>query len=188
MSLLRPLSLGLATLTTGLVAGFFYAYACSVTLGTARLDDAGYIATMQAINATVRNAVFAFSFFGALVALVVALAVHLRSGWTVSTQLVALALVLYAVGGFGLTMAISVPLNEDLAEVSLDAPPETLAQARQDYEGDWNLWNGVRTAFSTAAFLALIAGPLVRVRRPVAAADTQRRASVAIDHPAARDA
>ena len=27
----RPLTLTLATLTTGLISGFFYAYACSVT-------------------------------------------------------------------------------------------------------------------------------------------------------------
>jgi uncharacterized membrane protein len=184
MSLLRRLSLGLATLTTGLTAGFFYAYACSVTLGTARLDDAGYVATMQAIHDTVRNPVFAFGFFGALISLVLALAIHIRHGWTVSTWLVALAFVLYAAGGFALTMAISVPLNEDLARVSLNAPPETLAQARQDYEGDWNLWNGIRTGFSTAALLALIAAPLVRARRSVAAPILRPNKSTMLDRPA----
>lgn len=64
-SLARPLTLILATLTTGLISGFFYAYACSVTLGLALLPDEQYIQAMQAINATVRNGVFAFSFFGA---------------------------------------------------------------------------------------------------------------------------
>src|SRR3712207_1148289 len=75
-SVARPLTLTLATLTTGLIAGFFYAYASSVTLGLALLPDEQYIEAMQAINATVRNGVFAFGFFGAVVSLLSALAVH----------------------------------------------------------------------------------------------------------------
>src|SRR4028118_7780 len=65
----RPLTLTLATITTGLIAGFFYAYACSVTLGLALLPDEQYVEAMQAINATVRNGVFAFGFFGAALSL-----------------------------------------------------------------------------------------------------------------------
>jgi hypothetical protein len=60
----RLLTLTLATLTTGLISGFFYAYACSVTLGLALLPDGQYVEAMQAINATVRNGLFAFGFFG----------------------------------------------------------------------------------------------------------------------------
>ncbi len=36
-----------ATVATGLVAGFFYAYACSVMVGLARTDDLTFISTMQ---------------------------------------------------------------------------------------------------------------------------------------------
>jgi hypothetical protein len=36
-SIACPLTLILATLTTGLISGFFYTYACSVTLGLALL-------------------------------------------------------------------------------------------------------------------------------------------------------
>lgn len=162
MPLLRPLSLGLATLTTGLIAGFFYAYACSVTLGTARLDDTDYIATMQAINATVRNPMFAFSFFGSLLSLGLAAFVHLRHGRTPRACLTLLAFITYALGGFALTLGINVPLNEELARVRLDGTAQALAQARQVYEGSWNVWNAVRTVCSTAAFLLLIAAPFTR--------------------------
>src|SRR3712207_4699968 len=75
-SVARFFSLGAATFTTGLISGFFYAYACSVTLGLALLPDEQYVEAMQAINATVRNGVFAFGFFGAVVSLLSALAVH----------------------------------------------------------------------------------------------------------------
>ena len=49
-SAVRVLSLAGATLTTGLIAGVFYSYAVSVTLGLAAQPDASYVATMQAIN------------------------------------------------------------------------------------------------------------------------------------------
>ena len=162
--LLRTLSLGLAVLTTGLIAGFFYAYACSVTLGTARLDDVEYVATMQAINASVLNPIFALSFFGAPIALVVASAVHLRQGLTPRAGLVLLALLLYGLGGFALTIGVNVPLNEELARLGPGVDGRALAEARQGYEIRWNAWNVVRTICSIAAFVSLIAASSVRQR------------------------
>jgi uncharacterized membrane protein len=160
-SVARPLSLGTATLTTGLISGFFYAYACSVTLGLALLPDEQYIEAMQAINATVRNGVFAFSFFGAVLSLLLALAVHLPRLRTRRFVLMALAAVLYIGGGFMVTFLVNVPMNEELARVG-EVGPAALAQARAEYEGPWNLWNGVRTIFSSLAFLALIGACLSR--------------------------
>ena len=162
-SIARPLSLIAATLTTGLIAGFFYAYACSVTLGLARLPDDQYIEAMQAINATVRNRVFAFSFFGAVLSLLVALAIHAPLPRSRSFILVALAAVLYIGGGFMVTFLVNVPMNEELARVG-DAAPEVLARIREGYEGPWNFWNGIRTLFSSLALLALISACLSRPR------------------------
>ena len=160
-SIARPLSLVAATLTPGLIAGFFYAYACSVTLGLARLPNGQYVEAMQAINATVRNGVFAFSFFGAVLSLLVALAIHASRPRSRSFILVALAAVPYIGGGFMVTFLVNVPMNEELARVG-DAAPEVLAQIRADYEGPWNFWNGVRTVFTTLAFLTLIGACLSR--------------------------
>jgi uncharacterized membrane protein len=160
-SVARLLSLTLATLTTGLISGFFYAYACSVTLGLGLLSDEQYVEAMQAINATVRNGVFAFSFFGAVLSLLLAVAVHgprLRSR---RFLLIALAAVLYIGGGFMVTFLVNVPMNEELARVG-DLSPAALAQIRAEYEGPWNFWNGVRTVFSSLAFVALIGACLSR--------------------------
>lgn len=154
-----------ATVTTGLISGFFYAYACSVTLGTALLPDEQYIATMQNINATVRNGVFGFSFFGAAVSLIFALAIHARQPRSARFVLLALACAVYVGGGFLLTMLVNVPMNEELATVSLDAPARVLAEARAAYEEPWNFWNGVRTVFSTLAFGLCIAACLYRNKR-----------------------
>ena len=163
-SIARPLSLVAATLTVGLIAGFFYTYACSVTLGHALLSDEQYVAAMQAINATVRNGVFAFSFFGAVLSLLVALAIHAPRPRSRSFILVALAAVLYIGGGFMVTFLINVPMNEELARVSVvELGTAALAQIREG-EGPWNFWNGVRTVFSSLAFLALIGACLSRSR------------------------
>ena len=45
-----------------------------------------------------------------------------------------------------------------------EAAPAALSRARAEYEGPWNFWNGVRTLFSSLAFLALIGACLSRVR------------------------
>jgi uncharacterized membrane protein len=158
----RALALELATLTTGLIAGFFYAYACSVTRGLALLPDDRYVAAMQAINATVRNGVFAVSFFGAVLTLLAALALHVPRPRSVRFVLVALACLLYVGGGFMLTLLVNVPMNEELASVAANAAPETLARARAGYEGPWNFWNGVRAVFSSLAFVALVGACLSR--------------------------
>jgi uncharacterized membrane protein len=52
-------------------------------------------------------------------------------------------------------------MNEELARVG-DLGPAALAQVRAEYEGPWNFWNGVRTVFSSLAFLTLIGACLSR--------------------------
>ena len=157
----RLLTLTLATLTTGLISGFFYAYACSVTLGLALLPDGQYVEAMQAINATVRNGLFAFGFFGAALSLLLALAAHAPRPRSRRFVLIALACVLYIGGGFMVTFLVNVPMNEELARVG-EASPMALAQVRAGYEGPWNFWNGVRTVFSSLAFVALVGAGLLR--------------------------
>ena len=161
-SVARPTTLTLAVLTTGLISGFFYAYACSVTLGLALLPDEQYIDAMQAINATVRNGSLPSVSSSRLVP---------PSGARSSYSAVAVAplpvsggcRVLYIGGGIMVTFLINVPMNEELARVG-EAAPTALSRARAEYEGPWNFWNGVRTLFSSLAFLALIVACLSRER------------------------
>jgi uncharacterized membrane protein len=162
----RALTLACATLTTGLVAGVYYAYTVSVNLGLAAQPDASYIATMQAINERIENPLFFASFFGAALFSLAALAAHYsrrpRSGrfW-----LIALACVLSIGGCFLLTAFVNVPMNEELARVASDVSTGELSRARAAYEGPWNFWNGVRTVFSFLAFLVLVGACLLREDR-----------------------
>lgn len=142
-----------ATILTGLSAGIFFTYDASVTLGLAEVDDETYVATFQAINDTIRNPAFALVFFGALPAIAVALVVHWRSSplvrWLIGAGL-ALYLVCIAV-----TAAGNVPLNNQLASyTSIDA--RSAAEARQEFEADWNRLNLIRTLAVTASFASLV--------------------------------
>ena len=52
-----------AIITSGLLAGFFFAYWCSVMIGLRKVKDATFVETMQQINASLPNARFAIAFF-----------------------------------------------------------------------------------------------------------------------------
>ncbi len=162
-SAVRAIVLAGATLTTGLIAGLFYTFAVSVDLGLAEQPDASYVATVNATNERILNPLFYASFLGAVLFLVVTLAVHLPRSQRGSGRfrLVALACALYIGGGFLLTMTVNMPMNDQLAAVDSDAPARVLAEARAAYEGPWDFWNGVRAGFSTLAFLALIGACLL---------------------------
>jgi uncharacterized membrane protein len=175
---LRRLTLVMATIATGLAAGFFYAYHVSVTRGHALIGDRAYLEAMQAINATVRNWEFFLGFFGALILGAAALALRARSLRSPTTWLLAAGVGLY-LAAFLVTMLVNVPMNEELAQVAL--PGADLAAVRADYESPWNRANALRTGLSIAAFALLVAAVASdrdpgRSRRD-AAATTSRPAS-----------
>ncbi|WBB63038.1 DUF1772 domain-containing protein [Streptomyces sp. WMMC500] len=146
-----------------LIAGFFYAYACSVMIGLARVDDRTFIDTMQWINATVRNAWFAPSFFGALALTALAATLHLARDRRAVLMWIVTALALYA-GAFAVTMGINVPLNDELAAAG---DPETLhdpAAVRAAFEDRWVAWNTVRTLAAGAALACLLRALVVHGR------------------------
>ena len=137
----------------GAIFGFFYAWVCSTMWGLDTLDPRTAISAMNAMNGSVRNAVFAPAFFGTPVLLAVA-AVALRlvnerraSIWFASAAAVSM------VFGTLLTMAVNVPMNEALALV--DIPNDRgAAQAIWDaYSPKWQFWNQARTVASGVALL-----------------------------------
>jgi uncharacterized membrane protein len=152
-----------STLTVALMAGFFYAYACSVMVGLDRVDDRTFIVTMQWINATVRNAAFAPAFFGSLVltmaaAVVAVISGHSSRGWIVA------AAVLYA-AAFLVTLTLNVPLNSQLAAAGPADQISDLAAVRATFEGSWVRWNLLRTGLAITS-LAALSMALLRHNRP----------------------
>lgn len=148
------LALAVATTLTGLFAGFFLTYSASVVLGLAQVDDVTYVRSFQAINATIRNAVFAVFFFGCVPSLAWAFVTHRNEGRTskafLGAALAACASVVI------ITFAGSVPLNNELATyVNLDAT--TAAAARDDFESTWNTLNLLRSILAVCGLIAVSA-------------------------------
>lgn len=159
------LRLGLATavVLTALMAGFFYAYSVSVMLGLARTSDVTFVETMQAINATVRNAGFAPAFFGSLVVpVVLAVVLQVRPGLCPGLRWWVTGAALCYLAAFLVTMGISVPLNDELAAAGPPRSHPDLAEVRAAYETPWVRWNIVRTILTTAALVLLVRAVLVR--------------------------
>lgn len=154
----------LAILAAALVSGFFYAYSCSVMVGFAAADPQVAIAAMQAINATVRNLPFAFSFFGTLgFGLLASLLAwpRLRGAATAALWL---GVALYGLGGFAVTMLMNVPLNTALAVVAVT--PETAAATWRVYAEPWQFWNDVRMVASCMALAAYITALVLDIMEP----------------------
>jgi uncharacterized membrane protein len=151
--------LGLATLTTGLVAGVYYAFACAVMLGLGRTADRVFIEVMRRINESIENPVFFAAFFGALVLSVAAVVQQRRRGRQAAARWAVAALVCYLLG-FLVTVGANVPLNEQLAAGGPVSRLVDPAAVRQRFETPWLAWNIVRTLASTAA-LGCLARTLV---------------------------
>jgi uncharacterized membrane protein len=122
-------------------------------------DPVSAIKSMQAINAVVRTAEFAASFFGALALPILCLLLARRR--SIVLPLIG-AILLYGSGAFAVTLAFNVPLNESLATVAPDAA--TAMQTWRAYVEPWLLWNHIRMAASIAAFLAMLVAVVAEFR------------------------
>ncbi len=151
MDSLRTTVLLVATLTLGLMAGLFYAYAGSVMPGLRRAADRTVVDAMQRINVAIQNPLFLVLFLGGLLFTGAAAVLHAGRG-DVLVPLLA-ALVLYALT-LVVTFTVNIPLNNRLAAAG---PVERIADpaaVRAAFYDRWVRWNTVRTVTSTGAFAA----------------------------------
>ncbi len=149
--LARGATLVTATITTGLIAGLFYAYAISVMLGLNRTDDRTFVGAMRSINVAILNGWFLIAFLGAPVLIALAAVLHLRAGAGAALFWIVAALVLYTVVLL-VTFAVNVPLNDQLEAAGGPGRVMDLATVRERFEARWVRWNVVRAVASTAAF------------------------------------
>lgn len=141
----------LALLLSAAIFGFFYAWVCSTMWGLDSTEPNIAIAAMQAMNASVRNPVFAPAFFGTAPALIVTAFLAWRDEATASAWAFGAAGLVYFLGGMVLTMTINAPMNQALALVDPDAPEA--AGIWSAYSRDWQFWNQMRMLASGAALL-----------------------------------
>lgn len=157
MTYLRLGVLVAATVTTGWMAGLFWAYSVSVMPGLAGTDDRTFVAAMNRINEAIVNGWFMIGFVGTLLLLAIAVALHVPAGSRAALPWLIAATLLY-VAVLGVTFVVNIPLNDALAEAG------DPAAARAAFEQRWVTWNLVRTLTSTGSLAAL--GVAVLAARP----------------------
>jgi len=155
VELFRGVALAAATVAMGLIAGLFYAYACSVMIGLRRTDDRTFVEVMQRINVAILNGWFFLSFGGALVFTTLAAALQLPADGRPALPWIGAALILYG-AALVITIGVNVPLNNELAAAGEADRIADLAAVRERFEARWVRWNIARTVTSTAAFGCLI--------------------------------
>ncbi|MCP2256651.1 putative membrane protein [Streptoalloteichus tenebrarius] len=153
--LLRYVTLIAAVISTGLVAGLFYAFAIAVMPGLAKVDDRAFVSTMQSINRVILNGWFLVAFVGTLVLTAGAALFHLDPGRRGVLLCVVLAFAL-SLATWAITMVVNVPLNNALEAAGDPDQIGDLAAVRERFEAVWVRWNIVRAVTSTAAFGCLV--------------------------------
>ena len=148
--MLKPLSI-LSLLFSGAMFGFFFAWVCSTMWGLDAADPEIAVAAMQAMNASVRNWVFAPAFFGTPVLSMATALAALRVRERRVAMFFALACLLYVVGAFVPTIAVNVPLNEVLASAGTPLEAARAQEAWGSYSAPWQAWNTLRAVASGIA-------------------------------------
>ncbi|WP_129296500.1 DUF1772 domain-containing protein [Streptomyces lydicus] len=174
MRALQTVTLLVATLGAGLMAGLFAAFAYAVMPGLGRSADRTFVQAMQNINRAIVNGWFLLPFLLPVPLLVLATVLAWSGPGQVALPWILAALALY-LAGFFVTGGVNVPLNNALDKALGNAAwddgrtgrgspgspglpadrPDAIKAARGSFEGRWVTWNIVRALAHTAAFGAL---------------------------------
>lgn len=147
----------LSVLLTGLIAGLFYSYSCSVNPGLNNVDDLTYLKSMQSINRAIPNPVFFCSFIGTPVIMGIASFLLFKHGGGAAFYFMLAAFAVYFIGTFLVTMMSNVPLNNALDKIDIaSSTKEQMQKARMAFEKPWNLYHLIRTVANVGAFVLTI--------------------------------
>ena len=147
---LEVIALVAATVTTGLFAGLFYAFAIAVMPGLRRCDDRTFVQAMHHMNTAILNGWFVLIFVGAAAWTILAAVLSL-GGEDRSTLMWILAALALHGATLAITFAVNVPLNDSLNAAGTADHDSELALVRERFEARWVRWNVARALASTAA-------------------------------------
>lgn len=150
----------LAAFLCSLVAGFLFAFAVVVMPGLKRLDDGGFIRAFQVIDRVIQHnqPLFVLVWVGSVLSIIAAAGLGLRAATGLERVVLVAAALVYVLAVQLPTMAINIPLNNQLQRHDVAAMTEAArARARESFEARWNRWNAIRTAAAAVVTAALLA-------------------------------
>lgn len=155
---------GTSILLTGLLAGLFFGFQCSIINGLGALGNKEYLFSFQSINRVIQNPVFMISFMGPVILLPITCYINYKTGSSDLFPFLLTSTLIYLIAVFGITIACNVPLNEMLDKFDIQSATDNqLQDMRTQFEAGWNRWHLVRTIASIIAFLTLIVPLLKRI-------------------------
>ena len=145
-SLLITALLWATALSSGLMAGVYFAFSGFIMRALDKLESAQSVTAMNAINEIILRSLFMPVFFGSSITSLLLIVLALVYWDEAGTGLTLIASMVYFVGMFVCTLVFNVPLNNELSR--LDPTSDNSQQTWSHYLKNWTKWNHLRTASS----------------------------------------
>jgi len=142
-----------------LVAGFLFAYAIVVMPGIKNLNDREFIRAFQVTDRIIQNnqPLFILVWVGSIIAMIVSAVYGFGILQGVDFLLLAVATLAYVLGVQVSTIAINLPLNNQLQTIDVDALNDAdVKVARNEFESRWNTANMIRTVIASCVSVLLL--------------------------------
>jgi len=148
------LSLTIAALGAGLMAGVYFAFSGFIMRSLDRLGAVQAADAMNAINEVILSSWFMVLFFGSTLLYAFLAAVAVFEADIGGRWLLVAAGLIYVAGMFLCTVVFNVPLNNRLANVASDVSAKSKTWVH--YYEHWTRWNHLRSLSSLAALILSI--------------------------------
>ena len=156
---LLDISLIFSILSCSLVGGFIFMYAIIVMPGFSNLNDKDFIRAFRVTDTIIQNKqpLFMLTWIGSIVSLLGTILTSVVVFGLSETWLVVLFSVVYLLGVHGITIAIHIPLNNNIQKVLIEGlNDKAIMDERVKFERKWNYFNNIRTSVSISVSLLLL--------------------------------
>ncbi|MFQ5469708.1 MAG: DUF1772 domain-containing protein [Gammaproteobacteria bacterium] len=143
-----------AALSSGLIAGVYFAFSGFIMRAFGEIDATHAIASMNSINETILRSSFMPLFFGSSIISVLLMIFAFFHWGEARAALMLLGGAVYFIGMFVCTVLFNVPLNNSLARV--DSYNSNAQQVWSHYLSAWTKWNHLRTVSSLVTCILCI--------------------------------
>ena len=145
-SILITVLLWAAALSSGLMAGVYFAFSGFIMKAFDKIETAQSVAAMNSINEITLRSLFMPVFFGSSIISFLLVVVAFVYWGEAGAGLALIAGMVYFVGMFACTVVFNVPLNYALARLGPDS--DNAQQIWSHYLITWTKWNHLRTISS----------------------------------------